>query len=255
MSEQQCLPGTPERCLVAAPGAVEAAVGVLCACRATSFSSAAGEIIVLQVGGDVDLLTLAVLQAALTDGLARRPCHLIVDVAEMRFCSGQGMALLVMAGRTAAGLGTAYAVTAASGHLNRMWSVLWPGHDLPDQYPTAAEGVLAAMMHQPDQRGRDIRSARTGDAVLRLVGDEAAAGSDAGAAIMDSWLVERARTGDLHAYRVLVHRHRDRMYRIATRMLEISPDTGDHIQDVAVQLRTILAGFIGKRGAVVGPSR
>jgi hypothetical protein len=36
------------------------------------FLRTGGEIIVLQVAGDVDLLTLAVLQAALTDGLARR---------------------------------------------------------------------------------------------------------------------------------------------------------------------------------------
>jgi anti-anti-sigma factor len=249
VSEQPSMPGTSEHCLVAAPGPVEAAVGVLCACRATSFSSPAGEIIVLQVAGDVDLLTLAVLQAALTDGLARRPCHLIVDIAEMTFCSGKGMALLVMAGSTAAESGTAYAVTAASRHINRIWSLLWPGRDLPDQYPTAADGVLAAMTHQPDRRHRDNRSARTGRAVLRVVGDD----PDREAAIMDSWLVERARTGDLHAYRVLVHRHRDRMYRIATHMLETSPDTGNVTQDVAIGLRTILAGFIGDRGALVGP--
>lgn len=250
MSEQQCTPGTPEQCLAAAPGAVEAAMGVLCACGATSFSSPAGEIIVLQVAGDVDLLTLAMLQAALTDGLARRPCHLIVDVAEMTFCSGQGMALLVMAGSTATESGTAYAVTAASRHVNRIWSVLWPGRDMPDQYPAAADGVIAAMMRQPGRRDRDNRSARTGGAVLRVVGDDA----DPGSAIMDSWLVERARTGDLHAYRVLVHRHRDRMYRIATHMLTAPPDSGDLAQDVAVQLRTILAGFIGDSSAIVGPS-
>ena len=102
MSEQQSAANSHGQCLVVAPGSVETAVAVLCACRATSFSAPGGEIIVLQVAGDVDLLTLAVLQAALTDGLARRHCHLIIDVAEMTFCSGRGPALLVMAGGTAA---------------------------------------------------------------------------------------------------------------------------------------------------------
>lgn len=174
MSEQQSTINPYGQCLVAAPGGVETAVGVFCACRATSFSAPAGEIIVLQVAGDVDLLTVAVLQAALIDGLARRPCRLIIDVAEMTFCSGRGLALLVMAGGTAAGLGAGYTVTAASGHVNRIWSAVWPGHDLPDHYPSAAEGVIAAMTgrSEPGQ----ARSAWSGRAALPLVGDDAGCG-------------------------------------------------------------------------------
>lgn len=98
----------------------------------------------LRVAGEVDLLTIAVLQGALTSGLARRPCHLLVDLAELTFCSVGGLGLLVQARRTAAGQGTGYSVTAASRQANRAWTVVWPVSELPTQYPTAAAGVAAA---------------------------------------------------------------------------------------------------------------
>jgi anti-sigma B factor antagonist len=117
----------------------------LCSCTATSIPAPAGEVRVLRVAGEVDLLTIEVLQGALTSGLARGPCHLLVDLAELTFCSVRGLSLLVQAGRTAAGQGTGYSVTAASRQTNRAWTVLWPVSELPTQYPTAAVGVAAAM--------------------------------------------------------------------------------------------------------------
>jgi anti-sigma B factor antagonist len=117
----------------------------LCSCTATSIPSPAGEVLVLRVAGEVDLLTIAGLQGALTSGLARGPCHLLVDLAELTFCSVRGLSLLVQSGRTAAGQGTGYSVTAASRQTNRAWTVLWPVSELPTQYPTAAAGVAAAM--------------------------------------------------------------------------------------------------------------
>src|SRR5688500_8043398 len=116
-----------------------------CSCTATSIPAPAGEVLVLRVAGEVDLLTLDVLQGALTCGLARGPCHLLVDLAELSFCSVRGLSLLVQAGRTATGQGTGYSVTAASRHTNRALTVLWPAGELPTQYPTAATGVPAAM--------------------------------------------------------------------------------------------------------------
>jgi anti-anti-sigma factor len=117
----------------------------LCSCTTTSISAPAGEVLVLRVAGEVDLLTIEVLQGALTSGLARGPCHLLVDLAELTFCSVRGLSLLVQVGRTAAGQGTGYSVTAASRQTNRAWTVLWPVSELPTQYPTAAAGVAAAM--------------------------------------------------------------------------------------------------------------
>jgi anti-anti-sigma factor len=117
----------------------------LCSCTPTSIPAPAGEVLVLRIAGEVDLLTIPTLQGALTSSLARGPCHLLVDLAEMTFCSVRGLSLLVRAGRTAAGQGTAYSVTAASRQANRAWTLLWPVGEWPTQYPTAAAGVAAAI--------------------------------------------------------------------------------------------------------------
>lgn len=117
----------------------------LCSCTKTSVPAPAGEVLVLRVAGEVDLLTIAVLQGALTSGLARRPCHLLVDLAELTFCSVRGLSLLVEAGHTAAVQGTGYSVTGASRQANRAWTVLWPVSEVPAQYPTAVVGVAAAL--------------------------------------------------------------------------------------------------------------
>lgn len=61
----------------------------------------------------------------------------------------------------------------------------------------------------------------------------------------DRWLVDKARAGDVNAYEVLIRRHRDRIYRIALRMLGNSHDAEDVAQDVAIQLWTALSGFVG----------
>lgn len=61
----------------------------------------------------------------------------------------------------------------------------------------------------------------------------------------DRWLVDKARAGDVDAYEVLVRRHRDRIYRIALRMLGNSHDAEDIAQDVVIQLWTALSGFVG----------
>jgi len=124
-------------------GRVDAAA--MCSCTAMSIPAPAGEVLVLRVAGEVDLLTIAVLQGALNSGLARGPCHLLVDLAGLTFCCVRGLALLVQAGRTASGQGTGYSVTAASRQANRAWTVLWPVSELPTQYPTAAAGVAAAV--------------------------------------------------------------------------------------------------------------
>jgi RNA polymerase sigma-70 factor (ECF subfamily) len=61
----------------------------------------------------------------------------------------------------------------------------------------------------------------------------------------DRWLVEKAHAGDVDAYEVLVRRHRDRIYRIALRMLGDPHDAEDVAQDVVIQLWTALSGFVG----------
>ncbi len=61
----------------------------------------------------------------------------------------------------------------------------------------------------------------------------------------DRWLVDKVRHGDVDAYEVLVRRHRDRIYRIALRMLGSSHDAEDVAQDVVIQLWTAVSGFSG----------
>lgn len=62
---------------------------------------------------------------------------------------------------------------------------------------------------------------------------------------LDAWLVGRARRGDLEAYEALVRRHRDRIFRIALRMLGDRSDAEDVTQEVVLQLFTGLAAFAG----------
>ena len=57
--------------------------------------------------------------------------------------------------------------------------------------------------------------------------------------------MDKARGGDPEAWEVLLRRHRQRIYRIALRMLGDPDDAEDVAQDVAVQLLTALAGFTG----------
>lgn len=113
-----------------------------------SLFSPAGEIVVLRLAGEVDLSTITALQATLAGNLARGPCHLVVDLAGLTFCSVQGAALLIEARHLAAGQGTGYTVTSASGSIIRIWMLLWTASDLPVQYPSAAAGVIAAVARQ-----------------------------------------------------------------------------------------------------------
>ena len=62
----------------------------------------------------------------------------------------------------------------------------------------------------------------------------------------DDWLIRKATSGDVDAYEVLVRRHRNRIYRIALRMLANPDDAEDVAQDVVIQLWTALTGFTGE---------
>lgn len=65
-------------------------------------------------------------------------------------------------------------------------------------------------------------------------------------AAADDWLIGKAQSGDVDAYEVLVRRHRNRIYRIALRMLANRDDAEDVAQDVVIVLWTALAGFTGE---------
>lgn len=119
-----------------------------CSCTAIPLFSPAGEIIVLRVSGEVDLATIDLLRAALDALLDQRPYHLVVDLAALSFCDGQGLDELVTAACTAARNGTGYAISAPSAQADRLWSTLWPAAEVPIRYPNAATAVLAAVADQ-----------------------------------------------------------------------------------------------------------
>ncbi len=111
-------------------------------CGRESVFCAAGEIIVLRVGGEVDLCTLPILQAALGAGLDRRPAHLLVDLAGVTFCSAQGLDLLIQIGRTAAEKAVSFAVVGVPPQLYRVWTLLGDG-DLSIRHPTIDSAMTA----------------------------------------------------------------------------------------------------------------
>ncbi len=114
-----------------------------CSCTTESVLCSAGEILVLQVAGEIDLCTLPNLQVALHGSLKRRPAHLVVDLARMTYCSVRGLDLLTEAGRTATKKATGYAVSGVPPHTARIWTLGWDDVDLPVRYRSTAAAVTA----------------------------------------------------------------------------------------------------------------
>lgn len=91
---------------------------------------------------------------------------------------------------------------------------------------------IATEAGRPDRSERAVPAGRSLDA--GQLDDQA-----------DAWLVGKAQLGSVEAYEVLIRRHRDRIYRIALRMLGNRDDAEDIAQDVVIQVWTALAGFAG----------
>ncbi|MGH3909267.1 MAG: STAS domain-containing protein [Pseudonocardiaceae bacterium] len=108
----------------------------------TSLPSRTGEILVLRVGGEVDLATLSVLEWALASSIAHQPTYLVVDLARLEFCSARGMSMLFGAGVTAGEQGFGYAISNLPPHLERIWEALWPD-ELPPRYRNAGTAIAA----------------------------------------------------------------------------------------------------------------
>lgn len=112
-----------------------------CSCTREWFSSPEGHVLVLRVGGELDLATLPALDRALDTSLAEAPAHLVVDLARVTFCSARGMALLVDTAATAVTRGVGYTVAGAPAQLDRAWTKLWREHELPTRCPSTAAAV------------------------------------------------------------------------------------------------------------------
>ena len=111
---------------------------------------------------------MAVLRAALSAVLARRADHVVVE--SRRVCGSAawvGLAVLVEAGTTAAGQGTEYAIGGASRQAGRVWALGWPAAAVPIRFPTAGDGVLAALAHQAGRADRVAHRAEWAPEQLR----------------------------------------------------------------------------------------
>jgi anti-anti-sigma factor len=101
-----------------------------------------GTIVVLRIGGEIDMLNQPELQTALTDTLTGRPRHLVVDLAAVTFCWVQGLALLAETAAIATANGTGYALSGLPAPLRRHVDLLW-GDAFPTNYRTTAIAVSA----------------------------------------------------------------------------------------------------------------
>jgi anti-anti-sigma factor len=78
-----------------------------------------GSIAVLHMAGDIDMLKLPLVCAALATALDTRPANLVVDLSQVRFCGVRGFVLLAAMARTTASCGIGYAVAGVGPHLDR----------------------------------------------------------------------------------------------------------------------------------------
>lgn len=129
----------PRECLSAPKDRVASSA---CVCTTAFLPFPTGKILVVWVAGEVDLSTLPVLQEALRRSLGHRPAHLVIDLAQLQYCSARGIAMLVQAGLLAAERNVGYALSGLSPHLDRIWNKVW-GSDLPARYRTVATAVAA----------------------------------------------------------------------------------------------------------------
>ena len=99
-----------------------------------------GTIVVLHIGGEIDMLNQPEVKTALTDTVTGRPRHLVVDLAAVTFCWVQGLALLAETEAIATGNGTGYALCGLRAPLRRHADLLW-GDAFPTTYQTTAIAV------------------------------------------------------------------------------------------------------------------
>jgi anti-sigma B factor antagonist len=111
----------------------------------------AGTIAVLHLAGDIDMLTIPLLCAALITALDIRPADLVVDLSEIHFCGVRGFVLLAAMARTTATCGIGYAVAGMGPHLDRAATQAWSGQRLR-RHPDSAAAITATRHRQARTR-------------------------------------------------------------------------------------------------------
>jgi anti-sigma B factor antagonist len=99
--------------------------GAVCSCEFAVEPGPAGDIVVLRVAGEIDMVTLPGFRDALTAAADRHPVDLVVDLGGVGFCCVRGFALLDAAVRTAQSRGTGCSLSGLTRHLDRVANLLW----------------------------------------------------------------------------------------------------------------------------------
>jgi len=97
-----------------------------CFCEVTTDLGPGGDVVVLRVAGEIDMLSLAVLRDALGAAMARQPTDLVVDLAGVVFCCVRGFVLLAGGARAAQSSGISYALSGLTPYLERIATLIEP---------------------------------------------------------------------------------------------------------------------------------
>jgi anti-anti-sigma factor len=116
-----------------------------CRCSISILSSPSGDVVLLDVRGDLDAVTLPGVTAALDAALGLPAVHLVVSLAGLRFCSMRGLELFVEGRATAARCGIGFSVSGPSEQMRRLWSILWAVDQRPTQFPDVISAVDDAL--------------------------------------------------------------------------------------------------------------
>jgi hypothetical protein len=101
-----------------------------------------GNIVVVRLAGDLDMLTLPLGWAAVITALDHHPADLVVDLSEVGFCGVRGFALLAAIARVTAAGGIGYTISGLGRHHERGANLSWTDVQIV-RARNAAAAVLA----------------------------------------------------------------------------------------------------------------
>ena len=102
-----------------------------------------GTVVLVALDGEIDLCSVTEVEKVAHAALAERPLHLVVDLAEVRFCDVRGLRLLTdTLPREARQTGVSYTLADVPRQLAHLMALVRP-YDRPQQRATTAEALSA----------------------------------------------------------------------------------------------------------------
>jgi anti-anti-sigma regulatory factor len=97
-----------------------------------------GNIVVVRLAADIDMLTLPLVWAAVITALDHHPADLVVDLSEVGFCGVRGFALLAAIARVTAAGGIGYTISGLGRHHERGANLSWTDEQIARARNTTA---------------------------------------------------------------------------------------------------------------------